>query len=139
MRLSDPVAEGDLVGWNDPHKKGPQMARVRDVAGPWVLIEPQFGRRRRTWIRRGQLVLSMMPKPDPAQQARAMLKLAGVLPLEEGDPPLLPEVGSPEWLKCLVCAQPLRRLRVETTVSTSTKPVNKWMYCPACDRVQRLP
>lgn len=141
MRLSDPIAIGDLVTWNDPRapKKGPRLARVLDVAGPWALIRPEFDRRQRSsWILTRRLVSSPSAM-SPHQKLEGLLKQAGVLPLEEGDPPLLPEVGSPEWLKCLVCTQPLHRLRVQTEPPRSTEPVKKWMYCLACDRVQRLP
>jgi hypothetical protein len=142
MRLHEPVAEGDLVGWNDPRtpKRGPQLARVRDVAGPWVLIEPEFGARagQRRWIMHRHLVLSMLPRSDPALQARGLLKSAGVLPLEEGDPELLPDLGSSAWLDCRVCKQPLRRLQ-HVGPASKARGVRKWLYCAGCDRMQRVP
>jgi len=127
-----------MVGWEDPHapRKGVRLVRVRDVAGPWVLVEPEFGLpvRRLHWVLLSQLVPSMLSKPDPAQQARALLKRVGVLPLEEGDPELLPDLTSTRWLDCRVCKQPLHRFRPATGVT-----VKKWLYCPACDRMQRIP
>ncbi|MHB1262108.1 MAG: hypothetical protein ACYC2H_10395 [Thermoplasmatota archaeon] len=141
--MHEPVAEGDLVGWKDPRapKRGPQLARVRDVAGPWVLLEPEYGPRvgRRYWILYGKLVLSMLPQSDPAQQTKAFLKSAGILPLEEGDPELLPELASPAWLDCRVCKQPLQRLQRKDPTTKVTSGVEKWRYCEACDRMQRIP
>ncbi len=143
MRLHEPVAEGDLVGWKDPRKpkQGPQLARVRDVAGPWILIEPEFGPRagRRYWILQGRLVLSMLPPTGPAQQTKALLKSAGILPLEEGDPELLPDLASPAWLDCRVCKQPLHPLQSKDPTTKVAARVKKWLYCPSCDRVQRTP
>ncbi|MHB1262164.1 MAG: hypothetical protein ACYC2H_10680 [Thermoplasmatota archaeon] len=141
MRLHEPVAEGDLVGWKDPRtpKQGAHLARVRDVAGPWVLVEPEYGPRRgrRYWVLDRKLVITP-PKPDPMWHARALLKLAGILPLEEGDPDLLPDLASPAWLNCRVCKQPLHQIRGKGAVK-ATAPVKKWLYCTECDRMQRLP
>ena len=141
MRLRTPVGEGELVGWKDPRapKKGVQMARVRDVAGPWVLIEPEYGARagRRFWVLISKLIVDA-PKTDPVRDGKAFLKLAGILPLEEGDPELLPDLASPEWLTCRVCKQPLHRLHSQDAAKV-TAAVKKWLYCVPCDRMQRHP
>lgn len=136
MRLTDPVAVGDLVYWNDPRtpKRGLQTARALDVAGPWVLIQPEFGprRTRRYWILASKLVHTITCL-DPVQRARGLLKLAGLVPLEEGDPPLLPAVDSEQWRKCLVCQGLLQEVHI------GGLRLKNWMHCPTCDRMQRLP
>ena len=141
MRLNDPVRDGDIVGWKNPRapKQGALPARVRDIAGPWVLIEPMVGKHegRRIWELHRRLVIHQRT-PDPVEDTKRFLKAAGILPREEGDPEPVPDLESAAWLNCLVCKQPLQRVYSDGTAGKGTA-VKRWLYCSACDRMQRRP
>lgn len=137
--MHEAVAAGDLVNWQNPRtpKRGRQLARVVDVAGPWALVEPVLGTMagHRFWVLIRKL---LVPPHDPTALARAVLKEVGVLPREEGDPAPLPEAGSAGWRDCLVCEGSLKSLGYQDDAKTFAS-IRKWLYCPGCDRMQRLP
>lgn len=89
MRISDPRRDGDIVSWKNPRapKQGTHPARVRDVAGPWVLVEPMFGKHegRRHCELHSRLVVSQRT-PDPVEDTKRFLKAVGLLPREERRP-----------------------------------------------------
>lgn len=139
MRIYDAVAAGDLVDWQSPwaRKPGKQPARVLDVAGPWVLVSPLFGNLagRQFWT----LVKKLhVPPPHPEAWPRALLKQAGILPYEEGDPNPVPSDTSDAWLTCLVCEGTLYGLGYKDDAKRIVG-MKKWLYCPSCDRTQRVP
>lgn len=118
------------VLWIDPAtpKQGHQLARVLDVAGHYVLLQNETGTQegKKAWVHRGQLVPQAM---EPVQLLRNLKIQANREEASRGIAKSRPD--QPWGVSCLVCFGPLQQPSAPVGV------LRRWLYCPACDRMQR--